>query len=232
MRTTSGMRVSCVICVYNEADRIQCILDAVIGHPDVAEVIVVNDGSTDGTEDVLRRYEGITRISYAPNRGKTHALGRGISTARNDTVMLLDSDLTGVTAEDISALLQPVLDGRADVSLSLRRNSLGIYRMIGLDFVTGERVLPRSLLAPVVEEFDRLPRWGAEVFMNDRIIRAGLRIAVVDWKNVYNIRKYKKVGFIRGFLAEIGMVRDALSVVPLPQAVRQNAMMLKRKVNP
>jgi glycosyltransferase involved in cell wall biosynthesis len=70
-----------VVCAYNEADRIRRILDAVHNHPALAEVIVVNDGSTDDTQAVLNDYPEIRAISYTPNRGKTCALTRGIAAA-------------------------------------------------------------------------------------------------------------------------------------------------------
>ena len=86
-------RISCVVCAFNEASRIRHILDAVRGHPALIEVIVVNDGSTDGTEQVLRAYPDIRLISYLPNKGKTYALSRGIEAAKGDYLMLLDAAL-------------------------------------------------------------------------------------------------------------------------------------------
>ncbi|MGI9169898.1 MAG: glycosyltransferase family 2 protein, partial [Caulobacteraceae bacterium] len=221
-------RISCVVCAYNEEDRIRDILDAVNGHPALAEVIVVNDGSTDRTEALLAAYPGVRVISYAPNRGKTYALSRGIAAAAHDHLMLLDADLSGVTAADIAALAAPVIDGEAEVSLSLRRNSLGIYRRMGLDFVSGERVIPRRLLAEAIGEMQRLPRWGGEAFMNDRIIAAGFGVAVVEWPAVFNVRKYSKLGHWRGLLSEIAMMRDALRVLSPWGVVRQNFGLLRR----
>ena len=139
-------RISCVVCAYNEADRIRRILEAVHDHPALAEVIVVNDGSTDDTEAILNDYPAIRAISYTPNRGKTYALTRGIAAATGDYLMFLDADLAGVNAADIQALAEPVIGGRAEVSISLRRNSLAPYRWNGLDFVSGERVIPAQLL--------------------------------------------------------------------------------------
>jgi glycosyltransferase involved in cell wall biosynthesis len=222
--------ISCVVCAYNEAARIRHILDAVDRHPALAEVIVVNDGSTDQTELLLRRYPSIQVISYTPNRGKTYALSRGIAAAKSDHLMLLDADLTGVTPADIDALAAPVMSGAAQVSISLRRNSLKLYRGIGLDFVSGERVIPKSLLADAIADMQRLPRWGGEAFMNERIIRQRLKLAVVDWRGVYNIRKYRKVGRWRGVLAELVMMRDALSVLSPWGVVRQNLQLLRLKV--
>ena len=132
-----------------------------------------------------------------------------------------------VMLADIDALAAPVLNGEADLSISLRSNSLALYRAIGLDFVSGERVIPASLLRDAVEQMQRLPRWGGEAFMNELIIQRKLRLAVVYWPNVVNVRKYTKLGRWRGMLSEISMMRDAVNVLSLGGVLRQNLALLK-----
>ncbi len=117
--------------------------------------------------------------------------------------------------------------GDAEVSISLRRNSLWIYRRLGLDFVSGERVVPKRLLERAVPVMQRLPRWGAEAYMNDLIIAEGSRIAVVNWPRVFNIRKFRKVGLARGALAEASMIMDAMSVLGPWGVLRQYGSLLK-----
>ena len=220
--------ISCIVCAYNEAERIRNILDVIVGHPTLGEVIVVNDGSTDDTEALIRSYPTIRVLSHTPNRGKTYALSRGIAAARYDHLMLLDADLAGITPADIDALAAPVIRGEAEVSISLRSNSLWLYRQFGLDFVSGERVVPKWLLKGAVEAMQRLPRWGGEVFMNEIFIRQGCRIAVVRWRRVLNIRKYQKVGAWRGALAEAKMIADATRVLTPLGLITQNLKLLKQ----
>ena len=124
--------------------------------------------------------------------------------------MFLDADLAGVNAADIQALAEPVIGGRAEVSISLRRNSLAPYRWIGLDFVSGERVIPAQLLDQAVKEMEHLPRWGCEAFINDLIIEEGLSVAVVDWPTVFNTPKISKRGAWQGVVGELEMIRDAV----------------------
>lgn len=220
------IKISCVICVYNEAARIRNVLDVVVGHPLLDEIIVVNDGSTDETVKVLSSYPAIRLVSYMPNRGKAYALSQGIRASRNELVIMVDADLAGLTQENITALVEPVATGKADVSLSLRRNSLSFYRLIGIDFVSGERVFPKSLLQDFLSEMERLPCWGGEVFMNRLIIARHLRVVIVHWQNVFNVRKFRKVGFWRGIFEEFGMIWDALKVVSPLEVVRQNIALL------
>lgn len=223
----SGPQISCVVCAYNEAERIGAILEVLHRHPALCEVIVVNDGSTDATEALIGRYPEIRRISYPENRGKTYALGRGIAAAKGEYLMLIDADLAGLTAQDVQALADPVISGRAQVSISLRANSLPLYRFLGLDFVSGERIIPARLMREAVKKMETLPRWGGEAFMNELVIRERLPIVVVDWPRVFNIRKYKKMGRWRGVFAELRMVGDATRVLAPWGLVAQNLALLK-----
>lgn len=221
-----AIRISCVVCAYNEADRIRNILGAVYRHPALAEVIVVDDGSTDGTAAILAEFPDIKVIKHSPNRGKTYALSQGIAAASGNYLMLLDADLAGVTAADIQALADPVMRDEAEVSISLRGNSLAPFRWIGLDYVSGERVLPTRLVCEVLEAMKQLPRWGGEEFINDLIIQEGLPIAIIDWPSVFNTPKSTKRGLWQGTVAELEMIRDAVGFLSALGVLRQNLALL------
>jgi hypothetical protein len=209
----TAARISCILCALNEGPRIGAVLDVATAHPLVAEVIVVDDGSTDDTARVVARYPGVRLISHARNQGKSKAVATGVAAARHDLLMLLDADLKGLQADDLTALAAPVLDGHAAVSLSLRRNSLALFRLVGIDFVSGERVVEKALLADVLHDIHALPRFGIEVFMNKRIIAARLPIAIAHWRAVTQSRKTEKLGWWRGVLAEWRMVFDLMDAV-------------------
>jgi glycosyltransferase involved in cell wall biosynthesis len=225
-------RLSCVICAWNEAPRIAGVLAVVAGHPFIDEVIVVDDGSSDGTADVARGFPGVRVVACPVNRGKAAAMAEGLAAARHDLLLLLDADLRGLTADDVSALVLPVLDGVADVALSLRRNSLALFRAIGLDFVSGERVLRRTLLADALTEANSLPRFGIEVVMNRRIIAERLPVAVVRWSGVTQARKTEKLGLLRGLRAEWRMLCDLVRTAWLLELVGQSWRLLALRERP
>jgi hypothetical protein len=229
MRSTlpqGDARISCIICAFNEAPRIAAVLEVVSGHPLLQEIIVVDDGSTDDTAAVVRHFPSARLISYPWNRGKSFAMATGIQAAHNEVLMLLDADLVGLCAEHVTALAAPVLLGQAAVSLSLRGNSLLAFRTIGLDFVSGERVLRKELLSEVVDEIRRLPRFGVEVFMNRRIVDQRLPIAVTPWPYVTQSRKGEKLGYWKGIRAEWKMIADLLRVANPVALALQNFQLL------
>ena len=206
-------RISCIVCAFNEGPRIGAVLSVAAAHPLVAEVIVVDDGSRDDTAEVVRRHPAVRLISHEHNQGKSRAMATGVAAARHGLLMLLDADLKGLCADDLSTLAAPVLAGDAAVSMSLRRNSLALFRWAGIDFVSGERVVDKALLADVLDDIHALPRFGIEVFMNKRIIAARLPVAIAHWRAVTQARKTEKLGWWRGVRAEWRMVFDLLDAV-------------------
>lgn len=229
MGKKSAIKVSCVVPVYNERSRVPGVLGALKNHPLIDEVIVVNDGSTDGSAEVLRKVKGINLISYEKNRGKSYAVMLGIKAAKNDLILTIDSDLQGLSAGDITALVRPVIDGEFEFAMTLRKNSLGIFKLFGLDFVSGERIFHRNLIKNI-DDLAKLSSFGLEVFMNDLILKKGHKIKVVKWKNVVTPRKSKKFGFWIGVKGDARMVKQIVKHLGLRGVVGQFWKMWKRKV--
>ncbi|MFM0042414.1 glycosyltransferase [Paraburkholderia sediminicola] len=224
-------RISCVICAYNEAPRIAAVLAVACTHPLLDEIIVVDDGSTDGTAEIVKGFSSVQLIRCTENQGKSAAMAVGIAAAQGELLMLLDADLKGLTAADISALALPVLQGSAQVSLSLRQNSLLAFRAIGLDFVSGERVVRKTLLSEVLQDVHGLPRFGIEVFMNRRIVVRRLPIAVTHWPHVTQARKTEKLGYWKGIRAEWRMIVDLLKAVYPLALISQTFQMLRLRID-
>ena len=226
--------ITCIIPVHNEAPRIAAVLAAVAGHPDLAEVLVIDDGSSDGTGDVVADLivgAANTRlIRLSPNRGKTGALSVGIAEASAPLLMLIDGDLEGLTAAHVAALAAPVRAGRAEMSISLRDNAPRPWHWIGIDYISGERVLPRRVLEEGVAALDSLPKFGFEVHLNSLALRQGARIAVVRWQGVRSPLKSAKMGRWKGIRADLAMMGDIFRTVPPHRIVAQIAKMRARRV--
>ncbi len=111
------MDVSVIIPVYNEVATLDEIMAAVVSVPLEKEIILVDDGSTDGSREKLQQFEhqpGIKVLYHERNQGKGAALRTGIAAAERDLVVIQDADLE-YDPREIPALIQPILAGKADV---------------------------------------------------------------------------------------------------------------------
>ncbi len=226
---TQEISISCIVCAYNEEKAIHHTLTALRDVPNLKEIIVVDDGSHDRTAEIVRQYPFCRLLSLEKNGGKSRAFTQGFHAATGSHIMTLDADLSGLTAANIEALMEPVVSGKTDASLSLRGNSLLVYRMIGLDFVSGERVFPRSLIEHQIDSIGKLPGFGLESFVNDLLIQKQLSLSIVFWPNVLQMRKSEKMGFMKGTLAEMKMVQQVVRTIPLMKLAKQNIDMLHLK---
>jgi glycosyltransferase involved in cell wall biosynthesis len=226
--TPTVTRFTCLIPAHDEAPRIGSVLAAVTGHPLIERVLVVDDGSRDGTAEVARA-SGAEVLVLPQNMGKTAALVQGIARVTTPGLVLIDADLVGLTAADVTRLVEPLRSGRAEVTVSLRGNAPLAWRAIGLDYLSGERAMPTALVGAHLDRMLRLPRFGFEVWLNGVILSAGLRLAVVAWPGVASPAKSVKRGFVAGIRGDIAMLGDILRTVPLPRVTAQILRMVARR---
>ena len=136
------MKLSIVIPVYNEIGTIDEILKRVGSTPQDKEIIVVDDGSTDGTTEWLKESagEGVQVLFHQKNRGKGAALRTGFEKVTGDIVIIQDADLEYDPGE-YGRLIEPILDGRADVVYGSRftggpQRVLFFWHYVGNKFLT------------------------------------------------------------------------------------------------
>jgi glycosyltransferase involved in cell wall biosynthesis len=122
------MKLSVVMPVFNEHDSVLKVIDEVLDSPFDIEIIVVDDGSTDGTREILRDLdrEGVRVFFHEKNGGKGAALKTGFGHVTGDIVLIQDADLE-YTPDDYPRLLQPIIDGDADVVYGSRFQG-GVHR--------------------------------------------------------------------------------------------------------
>jgi len=116
------MKLSVIIPAYNERSTIEAVVSRVQGvnlGPIEKEIIVVDDGSRDGTIEVLKVLSGIRHILHERNAGKGAALTTGFQAATGDIVLIQDADLE-YHPEDYRTVIQPIMDGACDAVIGSR----------------------------------------------------------------------------------------------------------------
>ncbi len=111
------MKLSVVIPVFNEAHNIREIINRVQNQKLASEIVIVDDGSKDGTRDILKELDGkdeVRVILHEINQGKGAAVVTGMRAAKGDILLIQDADLE-YDPRDYPQLLQPIHEGLADV---------------------------------------------------------------------------------------------------------------------
>lgn len=184
--------ITAIVPAFNEQQRIAETIAAIRAIPEVAEVIVVDDGSADGTAENAEK-AGARVIRQRTNRGKGAAIATGVASAAGDILLLLDADL-GSSASEARALLEPVLADKADMTIAtfpvipgkggglglvVGQARDGIREMTGVTMqapLSGQRAITRK----AIESLGSLPAgFGLEVAMTVTALKRGLRVLEV-----------------------------------------------------
>ncbi len=186
------MTVSIIIPAYNEKNYLPITLDTLSNHRFWDEIIVVDDGSIDGTS-IVKLPKGVKMIVHESNFGKGNAIFTGLNNSIGNTLLLLDADL-GETAFLAERLLQPIIDGTADMVIAKfpptgKNGGFGFVKKVakqGIQYFTGEYVFEplsgqRCLKREVINSIrDFHVGFGFEVALTIDVIRAGYTISEVE----------------------------------------------------
>jgi glycosyltransferase involved in cell wall biosynthesis len=222
------MKVSVIIPVYNEVNTIEEILGRVEAQEVASEILIIDDGSSDGTRDKLQSlndHELVKVILHDQNQGKGAAVRTGIQNASGEVVLIQDADLE-YDPRDYPALLQPIREGIADVVYGSRflggprrtamfwhmvANKLLtfmtnlLYNTILSDMETGYKVFKREIVEGMkirANKFDFEPEFTAKILKR--------KVRVYEVPISFNPRDYeegKKIGIMDAFQAVWALIK-------------------------
>lgn len=224
MSNTKGMKLSVIIPVYNERATLHTVVQRVLAVPLELEVICVDDGSRDGSRDILAGLQAahpqVKAFLQPHNMGKGAALRRGIQEATGDFVLIQDADLE-YDPSDYPALLEPLLQGKADVVYGSRFLGSAPHRVLYFwhsvgnwiltlmsncltninlsDMETCYKVFRREIIQAIPLEENR---FGFEPEVTVKVAKRRLRIFEVGisyWGRTYE--EGKKIGWKDGVRA-------------------------------
>ncbi len=163
-------KVSIVICSFNEEKTIENVVRKCREYNPESEIIVVDDGSADRTEEILKNLNNeisFKNIWLPENKGKSNAMVVGVENAQNEVILFVDADISDIKEKHFTQLLSPILDEdvEADMVLGIPSETLIDYRINPFKSLTGERAVLKKDIEPILENVRDI-RFGVETYIN------------------------------------------------------------------
>lgn len=160
-------KISAIICAYNEEKTVSEVVTTVCDYF-FDEVIVVNDGSTDGTDKILTEILNLPSLKYIAlpeNKGKGYAMATGVENSTGDIIVFIDADLSNLKEEHFEQLLTPIFNNECDMVLGQATETLINYKFNPFKSFTGERAMLKKDIMPILEEM-KTSKFGVETLIN------------------------------------------------------------------
>ncbi len=204
--------IDVVMPARDEAATVAANVAAARGCRRVREVVVVDDGSRDGTGDAARE-AGAKVITLAGSKGsKAHALAAGVAASDAEAFLFVDADCTGLTAAHLDGLCRPWLEGRAAMSIGFFDYGPFWNRLLPWwPPLTGERLVPRWVFEAIPPQ--KLAGYTIEVRINEVIAEGRLPTVARLMPGVSHRTKRDKLGRRAGAAATWAMYRSLLALV-------------------
>ncbi|KAB2954360.1 glycosyltransferase family 2 protein [Heliorestis acidaminivorans] len=199
------MSVSVIIPAYNEERTITEVVQVVNTSPYNQDIIVVSDGSMDNTTTVAHQ-AGAKVLELPENIGKGGAMKAGVQEAKYEILLFLDADLIGLRKEHIQSLVEPILDGNAEMTVGVfEKGRLATdFAQLITPYLSGQRAVLKSIFLNVSEL--EASRYGVEAALTQHFRNStSLRIIEVLLPDLTHLMKEEKLGLVKGFKERMKM---------------------------
>ena len=187
------MKISAIICVYNEEDTIKNVVTTVSDYF-FDEVIVINDGSTDKTDEILRGLTDLHNLKYislSENKGKGYAMATGVNNSIGEIITFIDADLSNLTEKHFSQLITPIFNKEADMVLGQPSDTVINYAVNPFKVLTGQRTVLKSDIQPILENIST-SRFGVETLINLHYKANGKKVKYISLSGLKHPTKFQK----------------------------------------
>jgi glycosyltransferase involved in cell wall biosynthesis len=206
------MGVTAVVPAYNEEATVGLVIETLLHCPEIDEIVVVSDGSSDRTAEIARTYP-IRVVELTDNVGKGGAMKAGVEQARHEIILFVDADLVGLKQEHIQALLAPIHAGRADMTVGVfeeGRLATDLAQKIA-PFLSGQRAVRRRLFQDLPHPEDT--RYGIEVALSRYADKHHVPVETVQLRDLSQVMKEEKRGVVKGFRDRMRMYWEIMKSV-------------------
>ena len=196
----------------DEAPTVARNVGAALGCAHVREVVVVDDGSSDGTADVARAAGAKVVTLEASAGSKADAMAAGVALSDAAAILFVDADCTGLTSAHLDAIVEPYL--RGDAVMSIGAFDYGWFwnpLVVRWPPLSGERIVPRSLFESIPAS--KLDGYTIEIRINEVVASQGLPTTVRTMRGVSHRTKRDKHGAVEGWRRTYWMYRELLRML-------------------
>ena len=201
------MKISVIIPAYNEEITIADVIKTVKNVPEIHDIIVVSDGSTDDTVAIARGLN-VDVYQMKENIGKGGAIKRGFEKTDSDILLFLDADLIGLKHEHVYALINPIRENTADMTLGIftQGRLLTDLPQFLMPYLSGQRAIRRQII-DAIPNMDLL-KYGLELAITKVVKKYDYRVSKIKLHNLTQRIKEEKYGLVEGAKKRLQMYFD------------------------
>ncbi len=218
---------SCLLPFFNEGQRVREVLAVITQVKKISQIVVVDDGSTDGVHrDIVEEYPSIELSRSDANQGKSEAVALGLKKIKSKYVFLCDADLKNLQVEEIELALQKMQDTQTDMIILNRicpnpkyQATSQLMAKTGIACLfSGDRVLRTADLRKIMKERPR--SYQLEVAINQYMIEKQKRVGWIK-SSAQNHYTYEELGLLETALKYLKMISSMIRWTGPAGMVRQ-----------
>jgi glycosyltransferase involved in cell wall biosynthesis len=225
MSNINDTQISCIIPAYNEEKNIPRVLDVVTTFKRFKEILVLDDGSTDHTTEIARTYQQacphLKVITMPKKNGKAGVIKKGVKESTGELIVMLDSDLIGLTHKNIDALILPVVNQEVDQTVLDRAGDrTPVWGWTNCaKYFGGERAFWKKDFLEIDVPDDA--GYLLEITNNLHYINHGKIIRTIFCINLYTVHQFNKLDMMSGTKHYFNMAVDIVRKATLSGFVKQ-----------